>query len=91
MAYPCTAERQDRLARVADVAPASRQERLQELATDTDHVWQQGWLRACGVYAIGRIGLHTLAEAVTTLHDDADPTVRETAVWALEKLRTAGG
>jgi HEAT repeat protein len=81
-------KRQDRLARVADVAPASRQERLQELATDPDHVWQQGWLRACAVYAIGRIGLLTLAEAVTTLQDDADPTVRETVIWTLEQLQT---
>jgi hypothetical protein len=43
------------------------------------------WLRSCGAYAIGSLGLNSLADELNRCVADSDPLVRETA--RLAKLR----
>ena len=50
------------------------------------------WLRSCGAYAIGTLGLTTLIHELKRCATDADPLVRETARQAtlrLQNLRVA--
>jgi HEAT repeat protein/ATP/ADP translocase len=81
-----TQQRLEQLRRMADIQPANQIDRLRELALDPENYWRQAWLRACAAYAIGSLGYDTLAGALKQLLEDSDPVVRETAVWALNKL-----
>lgn len=50
------------------------------------------WLRSCGAYAIGTLGLKTLVDELNRCATDPDPLVRETARQAklrLQEARTA--
>jgi hypothetical protein len=44
------------------------------------------WLRSCGVYAIGALGLHKLAGELDRLDVSGDPLLRETVRQAKAKL-----
>ena len=80
-------QRLDQLQRVAQKRATRLADPLQELALDPDHYWRQPWLRACAAYAIGGLGRHDLGATLTTMVQDADPTVHETAAWAMATLQ----
>ena len=62
-----------------------REQRLREVITDLQR-WNQDWTRACAIYAGGKLLLQGLVEAIEgTLHLN-DPSVKETADWALPRL-----
>jgi hypothetical protein len=44
------------------------------------------WLRSCGVYAIGALGLHKLAGELDRVDVSGDPLLRETVRQARAKL-----
>lgn len=62
-----------------------RNERLSEIFTDKQ-VWTAEWTRACALYAIGKLNIYILEEAVEDVLRDDAPRVRETAAWALAKM-----
>ena len=45
------------------------------------------WLRSCGAYAIGTLGLTALISELNRCATDADPLVRETARQATQRLQ----
>ena len=47
------------------------------------------WLRSCGAYAIGTLGLKTLVDELNRCVTDPDPLVRETARQAKVRLQEA--
>jgi hypothetical protein len=47
------------------------------------------WLRSCAAYAIGSLGLVSLAHHLEAWHDDADPLLRETVRQARRQLMAA--
>ena len=49
------------------------------------------WLRSCGAYAIGTLGLNSLFDDLTRCLADPDPLVRETARRAKASLEAASG
>jgi AAA family ATP:ADP antiporter len=49
------------------------------------------WLRSCGAYAIGTLGLNSLFDDLTRCLADPDPLVRETARRAKASLEAAPG
>lgn len=61
----------------------SQEEAVASLITSEDP-----WLKSCGAYAIGTLGLRSLAHELETCLNHADPLLRETARQA--KLRLAG-
>jgi hypothetical protein len=48
------------------------------------------WLRSCAAYAIGSLGLVSLAHHLEAWRDDPDPLLRETVRQALAQLRSRG-
>jgi HEAT repeat protein len=52
-----------------------------------DAPWLTPWARACALHMAGSRGLTTLVDVVMARLDDPDPAVRETALWALSRLR----
>ena len=47
------------------------------------------WLRSCAAYAIGSLGLVTLAHHLEAWRDDPDPLLRETVRQASARLAAA--
>jgi AAA family ATP:ADP antiporter len=45
------------------------------------------WLKSCGVYAVGALGLDALMPEVEALADEPDPLLRETVKQTREKVR----
>jgi HEAT repeat protein len=68
-----------------------RDSQLQEIIADPDRRWSDHWIRACALYAAGRLGLSSAAAAVAQRREDPDPAVRETAGWAAAMLNPEGG
>jgi AAA family ATP:ADP antiporter len=48
------------------------------------------WLRSCAAYAIGSLGLVSLAHHLDAWHQDPDPLLRETVRQAQSQLRSRG-
>jgi hypothetical protein len=48
------------------------------------------WLRSCAAYAIGSLGLASLAHHLEAWRDDPDPLLRETVRQARKQLRPGG-
>ena len=47
------------------------------------------WLRSCGAFAVGALGLHALEEKLDALLNDPDPLLRETVRQAKARLHTS--
>jgi hypothetical protein len=47
---------------------------------------EDAWLRACGAYAIGALGIKSLEQYLNRCLSDADPLLRETARAAKQRL-----
>ncbi len=62
----------------------SREEAVAELMASSDP-----WLRSCGAYAIGALGLRGMGELLDDCLEHQDPLLRETARQAKLKLATA--
>jgi epoxyqueuosine reductase len=62
-----------------------------ELIADLDRLYVPGndprWLRRNALVAAGNVGGPELEPAVARFAEDEDPMVRETAAWALERMR----
>jgi HEAT repeat protein len=65
----------------------SRVDRLREILEDAEGRRTRPWVQACAVYAAGKLDLPELAGPVAALLRAEDPTVRETAAWAMARLR----
>ena len=64
----------------------SRDERLQEVIAGANGDWRAGWIQACAIYAAARLGSRGCLPAIQAAQAAEDPTVRETAGWALQIL-----
>ncbi len=62
----------------------SQEQAVAALVSSDDH-----WLRSCGAYAIGTLGLRSLEGELNRCLNDADPLLRETARTAKERLQQA--
>lgn len=77
-----------RLARLVEHFPQerkSRHDRLREILGRSQQ-WTTAWTRTCALFTVGQIGIREFHDAVVNCLSDADPVVRETAVWALGRL-----
>jgi HEAT repeat protein len=77
-----------RQARLVDYYPQerkSRHDRLREILGRSQQ-WTTAWTRTCALFTVGQIGIREFHDAVVNCLADADPVVRETAVWALGRL-----
>jgi HEAT repeat protein len=77
-----------RLARQYARTDLSLAERLVGMMGCSDGTLSE-WPRACAVYAAGRLGLADLHDVVSSLVDSGPDLLRETAVWALARLKDA--
>ncbi len=77
-----TSQRHARLIHHFEQERLNRHERLKEILSRS-HQWTSAWTKACALFAVGRIGTMEFYDAVVSCLSDPDPTVRETAVWAL--------
>lgn len=57
-------------------------ERLKEILIRTEHS-TSSWTKACALFCIGKIATMEFFDSVVASLSNPDPTVRETAVWAL--------
>jgi HEAT repeat protein len=73
--------------RQLQAASLSRVDRLREILEDAEGRRTRPWVQACAVYAAGKLDLPELAGPVAALLRTEDPTVRETAAWAMARLR----
>jgi HEAT repeat protein len=78
-------QRIQQLGSLLPVTRLSRTERLQEIITDRA-LWSDDWTCACALYAIGKLNVYLLEEAVEQALLDPAPWVREMAAWAMPKL-----
>lgn len=60
-------------------------ERIKEAVGRSQQV-TSSWTRACALFTIGKIGTKEFYDTAVSALADPDPTVRETAVWALGAL-----
>jgi len=60
-------------------------ERIKEVVGRSQQL-TSSWTRACALFTIGKIGTREFYDTVVSALADPDPTVRETAVWALGAL-----
>jgi hypothetical protein len=70
--------------RVAGVSVESREQAVRALLSS-----EEPWLKSCGAYAVGTLGLRELEAELDRCLEHADPLLRETARQA--KLRLAAG
>jgi hypothetical protein len=78
----------ERLARLKERVPAAARplpELLRGLVARPEHLLRP-WTRACAIRAVAERGLVDLAPAIEAV-GSPDPVVRETAAWALARLR----
>jgi CRP-like cAMP-binding protein/HEAT repeat protein len=64
----------------------SREARVQEILAGSG-AGQDAWAWACALYAAGCLGIAAAAPDITAALHAPDPVVRETAQWALARLR----
>ncbi len=69
--------------------PFCRLARLEELISDPP-AGLGAWVRACALYAAGRLPADALATAVADSMHAPAPVVRETAIWAAARLDAGG-
>jgi HEAT repeat protein len=62
------------------------EQRLQDFITDPEGMWARSWVRACAVYAAGKLGSKGAVDAVEAALDAGEAPLRETAAWALHAL-----
>jgi AAA family ATP:ADP antiporter len=66
-----------------------RHRRLQEIIAGPDERFSP-WIKACALYAVGRLSAAELCETVVTALSVPAPLVRETAAWTLLRLDPEG-
>ncbi len=76
------AQRHSRLIAHFEQQRMSAHERLKEILSRSQQ-WTSIWTKACALYTVGRIGTSEFHDAVISCLSEPDPTVRETAIWAL--------
>lgn len=76
------AERAERADRLVGAGIETNEQAVAALVASDDP-----WLRSCGVYAVGVLRLHALADTVESLAHADDPLLRETVRVALMRLR----
>ncbi|MCB8943234.1 MAG: HEAT repeat domain-containing protein [Ardenticatenaceae bacterium] len=69
------------------VPSQSRAAWLTEIMKGQTGLWADGWLQACAVYAVGKLGLDAQKGVVEKVALSEDKVVRETAVWALQGMQ----
>ncbi len=62
-----------------------RQQRLREIMSRPNE-WLNPWTKACALDTIARLSAVELSETIVSALSEADPLVRETAVWTLFML-----
>ena len=69
----------------ATVAHLKRDECLQKIIGDTA-LWPHPWIRACAIYAAGKLAYKTQVPVIESSLCIPDPHIQETATWALNVL-----
>jgi hypothetical protein len=59
---------------------------LADLVDDPDEIWQEPWLRVCGLYAAPTVASDRAADLARPHVDGPDPAVAETARWVLDTV-----
>ena len=75
----------DRASRLFGIHTRERKEALRLILGQPDV-----WLKVCALYQVGEERLSDLADICRVLSTDADPLIRETAEWALGRLKAVG-
>lgn len=76
------AERARRADRIVGTGIETNEQAVAALVASDDP-----WLRSCGVYAVGALRLHALADTIDSFTGSDDPLMRETVRVALMRLR----
>ena len=63
--------------------------RLKEIITIVGDGWNHDWIRACAIYAAGKLGFEELVDEIEAAITCRTPFLRETAAWALHELAPA--
>ncbi|HSH00883.1 MAG TPA: HEAT repeat domain-containing protein [Anaerolineae bacterium] len=79
-------ERRYHLGKLFDVPHMSREERLRDLIINDKNKWNDSWLQACAIYAVGHVPIPGLVHLVSLVVDSPDPVVRETVASVLLTL-----
>lgn len=79
------AQQAHKLGQPFGLATLPREARLQEMIAN-ENGRLRGWVRACAVYAAGKLGSTACTSAIEGALADDDARLRETAVWALYTL-----
>lgn len=83
------AQRLQHLEKGSPLPQKDREAHLLDLIANPQGIGQASWVRACAIYAAGSLALAACREAIERTLGLPDPTVRETAAWALERMRAA--
>ena len=74
------------LGHLLPVAGRDRQGRLVEIIMAEEEIWRRSWIQATAIYAAGKLGMSQLAGGIEKALSADDPSLRETATWALFTL-----
>jgi hypothetical protein len=74
-------ERADRLGAFVPVLERTLAEWLRDLVLDADGYWREPWLRACALYVTPELLGSAAGDIASTLENDDDPDVAQTAHW----------
>jgi HEAT repeat protein len=77
-----TARRQSRLVAYFEQRRMSPHERLKEILSRSQQ-WTSVWTKSCALFTVGKVGTMEFYDSVISSLAEAEPVVRETAVWAL--------
>lgn len=80
------AQRQQQLTQRFPIPSQSREDRLRELILGPETAPVLPWTRACAVYAAAQTHLISLIPAIQQAQTTPDPTLQETAAWAITRL-----
>lgn len=79
-------QRLHQLAPIIDVPTQNLAAWLEAIISNRSGMFDQPWLQACAVYAVGKLGLDACRGVVEEVLPTEDPIVRETAVWSLQRF-----
>lgn len=78
-------QRQSRLVIEFPQKHMSKHDRIKDVIAGSGQ-WTASWTKTCALFTIGRIATMEFYDTVISALSDPDPTVRETAIWALGRL-----
>lgn len=82
-------QRRQQLNRLYPINAKNQDARLVEIINQEDGQHYSSWLRACAVYAAGKLGLKQATPGIEASLAAGDGPLREAAVWALFQLAPA--